>query len=178
MARTSSGFDPGLPHRWVRAGASAVAGMLLGLAGHALAGGVASPGGALLAFLAVLFPSWLLAGRECSWAVIAGVQFAAQQVVHPLLVAASDKPDPAGLPPDLMFSMHVFGAIGIATWLRLGERRVWTAARRLSGWVRCVLAGPPPQALAAQARRRPGHAHDGGTGLLPALSRRGPPLPA
>jgi hypothetical protein len=170
------------PRRMARAGVSAAAAVALGLAGHVLAGGAPTVSGVGLAFLAVLVPSWLLAGRERSWTAIAGVQIAAQQVVHPLLVLTSAMPASDAVPHDLMFFLHVLGACVMAVWLRLGERRLWAAARRLAArlvrWISRLLGVPLAPATPASS---------GPVGYVPpaapvvlrhSLRRRGPPLPA
>lgn len=170
------------PLRLLRAGASAAAAVVLGLAGHLAAGGAFTLAGTLLAFAAVLAPSWLLAGRERGWILIAAVQVGAQQVIHPLLAGVA--PEPAALPHDVMFFLHVLGALAMATWLRLGERRAWAAARRLAArivtWAVRFLAGAARPA-GPVVRRRPSR----GVVALPAavllrhaVVRRGPPLPA
>jgi hypothetical protein len=138
--------------------------------------------GATLAFLAVLAPSWLLAGKERGWTTIAAAQLAAQQVLHPLLVAASPTPTPDALPHDAMFLLHVLGALGMASWLRHGERRMWASARRLvaclalwTRWLLHVPAAVPPARMPAVFLCPSCPA----TVLLRhVLSRRAPPLPA
>jgi hypothetical protein len=169
------------PLRLVRAGASAGAATVLGLTGHIAAGGAFTLTGTLLAFAAVLAPSWLLAGRERGWTFIAAVQVVAQQVIHPLLTGVA--PEPAALPHDVMFFLHVLGALAMAAWLRLGERRAWAAARRLAArilhWAIRFLAGAARPAGPVVRPRQ------SGTVALPvavllrhAVVRRGPPLPA
>ncbi|MGQ0572793.1 MAG: hypothetical protein ACT4RN_01170 [Pseudonocardia sp.] len=179
--RTDPGIAP--PRRWTRAGASAVAATALGLAGHVAAGGEPTLTGAALAFLVVALPSWSLAGCERGWTTIAAVQIGAQQVVHPLLVASSAVAVPAALPHDLMFFLHVLGALLMAGWLRVGERRLWAAARRfaehLARWRRGLFDAPPapppraprlrPVTVVAPVLTEP---------LRHTLRRRGPPLPA
>lgn len=182
------GLAPGtvrpLPReRVARAGVSAAAAVGLGMAGHALAGGSPTLLGALLAALSVFVPSWLLAGRERGWSVIAVVQVAGQQVVHPLLVTASGAPEPSALPHDMMFFLHVVGALVMAVWLRLGERRAWAATRRLVArlvlWLSRLLATPPaPVPTPPRAQDGPPVPRPRPVLLRHALSRRGPPLPA
>lgn len=177
--------DPAVapPRRSVRASVSAAAAAALGLTGHLAAGGEPTVAGAGLAFLAVLLPSWLLAGRERGWTVIAGVQVSAQQVLHPILVAASGAPAPTALPHDLMFHLHVLGAVAMAVWLRLGERRLWAAARRLAAhlarWSRLLLGAPQPRAASMPVPRpRTAIPLRFAAPLRHVLTRRGPPLPA
>lgn len=180
--RTATSALPGggVPHRLVRALASAAAATILGLAGHLLAGGAFTVAGTLLAVAVVLVPSWLLAGRERSWTFIAAVQVTAQQVIHPLLVGVA--PEPGALPHDVMFFLHVLGALAMATWLRHGERRAWSAARRLAGrvvaWAVLLLTGAPVPA-GSVARPRPARAVALPAAVLlrHAVVRRGPPLP-
>lgn len=169
------------PHRLARAGASAAAAVALGLTGHLVAGGEPTLTGTGLAFLAVLVPSWLLAGRERGWTLIAGVQVAAQQVIHPLLVLASSTPESDALPHDLMFFLHVLGAFAMAVWLRFGERRTWAAARRLARrlmlWI-VRLLGRPKAPTGAVAPCPVAYVPLAVPVLLRhAVSRRGPPLP-
>lgn len=171
------------PRRIARAGASAAAAVALGLAGHLLAGGAPTLSGSVLAFLAVLVPSWMLARRERGWTVIAGVQVGAQQVIHPLLVAASGMPEPGALPHDLMFFLHVAGALVMAMWLRLGERRMWATARRFAAhlalWASRLVRGPLPADEPASRPRPVTHVPlPSPVPLCHAVSRRGPPLPA
>ncbi|MGE3287136.1 MAG: hypothetical protein AB7J32_13680 [Pseudonocardia sp.] len=169
------------PLRLVRAGASAGAATVLGLAGHLAAGGAFSLVGTLLAFAAVLAPSWLLAGRERGWTAIAVVQVVAQQVIHPLLAGATS--EPAALPHDVMFFLHVLGALAMAAWLRLGERRAWAAARRLAArilrWAVRFLAGAArPAGPAVRPHPADAVALPVAALLRHAVVRRGPPLPA
>lgn len=176
--------DPAVapPRREVRAGVSAVAATALGLAGHLAAGGGLTLTGTALAFVAVLVPSWLLAGRERGWTVIAGVQIAAQQVIHPLLVSTSGAAPAVALPHDLMFFLHVLGALAMAMWLRLGERRLWVAARRLAAhlarWSARLIEAPRPRPHAVAVRFRAFTPPPLDAPLRHVLSRRGPPVPA
>lgn len=171
------------PCRWIRASVAAAAATALGLAGHLAAGGDPTVFGAVLGFLVVALPSWLLTGRERGWTVIAAVQLVAQQLVHPVLIAAAEAPEPAALPHDLMFFLHVFGALLMAAWLRLGERRLWTIAHRLAAhlmrWSRRLLhalPGPAAPRLVARPGTDPRPRLD--RPLRHVVSRRGPPLPA
>jgi len=166
------------PARCAQAAASAAAAVGLGAAGHVLGGGLPGLGGVALAFLLIAVPSWMLAGRERGWAVIASVQVAAQQVMHPVLDATADTASRDALPHDVAFYLHLLGALFMAVWLRVGERRLWAAARRVAARLAhwwdalatplAVAAMPPvPTAAVRAGFRAPPLRH--------VVVRRGPP---
>ncbi|GAA2561637.1 hypothetical protein [Pseudonocardia hydrocarbonoxydans] len=152
----------------------------LGTAGHLLAGGVVSTGPVVLALVLAGVPAWLLTGRERGWLTIAGAQLVLGQVVHAALSAGHPHDATGLLPHDLMLYAHVLAALMGATALRVGERRVWAAARRLSGrvaawWRGLTGVGAPvtgPAPVPVRSPDRPCH-----PGLLLRHSRalRGPP---
>lgn len=188
MIPTTWAAPPGLgrgvvepPDRPLRVGVAAGTATAFGAGGHVLVGGTVTLPVLVAALVAAAVPAWILAGRERGWAWIAGLQVGTQQLVHAALSATGPPVDNAGLVPhDVMFHGHVLAGLLTAAALRLGERRLWDAARRVAERVarwcrRLVIVLPPPIQAApvdavAPVAGRPGRA------LRHVLVLRGPPL--
>jgi hypothetical protein len=87
------------------------------------------------------------------------------------------------LPVDLMLLGHLLAAAVGAAWLRRGERRAWTAARRAAAALHqalSMLLGRPVQVLAGGGvlgwDAREGRATQQRVVLRHTIIRRGPPL--
>ncbi|GAA4440536.1 hypothetical protein GCM10023148_47710 [Actinokineospora soli] len=104
----------------------------LGGAGHLLAGGRASWSGVLFAAVLLAGPMWLAGRRELTWPVLAVLLSLGQLVVHvAFLGVGSHDPDVHSGPSAwLMWAAHAAAGALLAVWLRVGERRLWRAARR------------------------------------------------
>lgn len=139
-----------VPSRALRSGVAAGTATAFGAAGHVLSGGTATVPVLLLAFAAAMLPAWVLSARERSWTGIAALQVGTQQVVHTALATAGPAVAEAGLlPHDLMFHVHVVAGLVAAAAMRVGERRLWAAARRLAAraahwWRTLTAAGRGP----------------------------------
>ncbi|MDN5933493.1 MAG: hypothetical protein L0I24_20910 [Pseudonocardia sp.] len=139
------------PSRALRSGVAAGTATVFGAAGHVLAGGTATVPVLVAAFAAAVLPAWVLSAREQSWIGIAALQVGTQQAVHMALSTAGPAAAGAGLVPHgLMFHVHVVAGLIVAAVLWLGERRLWTAARRWAGrmarWGRRLTTGGPARA--------------------------------
>ncbi|WP_300011600.1 hypothetical protein [Pseudonocardia sp.] len=178
------GRVPRPPRRGLRTAVPTGVATALAVTAHVLAGGTARPATVALALLVAAVPAWLLTARERGWLAISAAQLGLQLVVHGVLAQADPAPHVHLVPHDLMLHAHVLAALLAAAVLRLGERRAWAVARRLSArvaaWWRRLAAGVPPVAGPASPRlartSRPGALR-----LLLRHSRalRGPPpLPA
>lgn len=176
---------PTVPHRLPRAAAAAMLATAVGAVAHLLGGGVVTAAGLVGALAGLLVPIWMLAGRERSFAVIAGVQLAGQQLAHAWLElsAGPDVLPHLRLPDDVSLYGHLAAATLVAGWLRAGERRLWAAARRavqaVATWLRWARTrrggAPPGLVVLAHVDTPPTHS---GTVLRHVLVRRGPPLAA
>lgn len=144
------------PGRVVRSGAAAGVALAAATAGHLASGGTAlSVPGTMAAAGALALPAWWLTGRERGWGPLAGALVAGQLGAHALFTATTTS-QMAGpghhqsgwLPTDLMLLGHLLAAAVGAAWLRRGERRAWTAARRAVSTVHqmvVALLSRPPQ---------------------------------
>jgi hypothetical protein len=139
---------------------------------HMIGHGTVGVPALVLAFVMLLGPAWLLTRRERSFGAHALTQLAGQQAVHLALTAtAGHTGHVAG---DLMLYAHLAAAALTGGWLRWGERRAWSALRRLIAvplLVPMPLLPAAPQVLAAPLPPRRLHA----ALLRHALDRRGPP---
>lgn len=173
--------DP--PKRLARAGVAAGVATALGAVGHVLAGGSTGAGPLLLAFGAAVAAIWPLTSRERGWATIAVVQIAVQAAVHVALGwnTVEHHHAAAAVPDDVMVYAHLAAGLLTAALLRLGEHRVWAAARRAAArwarwwsWLAAVpTAGPPhvrPHVVVTQVLRSEPVL------LRHVLVRRGPPV--
>jgi hypothetical protein len=173
---TVQGVSGDPPSRALRAGLGAAIAVGFAVAFHAAAHGGVAATSATYVFLALLGPSWMLAGRERSWWMLALTQLGGQQVAHVVLSALA--PDAAHLvPADLMLYAHLVAAALSALWLWRGERQAWAAARRL---VAAVLHRVEIPAARPARTPIPPRAAEGPHSLLlrHAVLRRGPPLMA
>lgn len=128
-------MDPVLLSRPLRAARTSVGVAMavgLGCAGHAVAGGRVAWSGALFAAVLVAGPMWLAARRELTWPVLALLLSLGQFVVHVafLGVGSHDPGVHSGASSWPMLAAHAVAGAVIALWLRVGERRLWRAARR------------------------------------------------
>lgn len=161
------------PSRALRAGLGAAIAVGFAVSFHATAHGAVSATSAACVFLALLGPSWSLAGRERNWYSLTLTQLGGQQIAH--VVLSAHAPDGHLIPADLMLYAHLAAAALSALWLWQGERRAWAAARRLVAAVLhhvLVLAPrPAPKPVPSPAAERPR-----ALVLRHAVVRRGPPL--
>lgn len=170
------------PHRAARALVLTGTAVSVGVGAHVAAGGAMTLRSVAAAVPVLLALVWSLTDRERGWLPIAGAQLAGQQAVHAILDWGAH-PAAGGLPADVVLYAHVVAAALLATWLRFGERRVWTAARRavrmLAAYLRFLvgLLGHHTPVDTRPSRPRstavPAHAR---TLLRHAVIRRGPPI--
>ncbi|NAS20675.1 MFS transporter [Herbidospora sp. NEAU-GS84] len=180
----------GLALRFARSVSFAAVCVVLAALGHQAAGGDGPTVGALaVAMLGAFGAAFALAGRERSPGVIAGVQVAAQVVLHELftegqtarvLIGPLTDPghDHGGFGVSVgMVLAHLTASLVTAWWLARGEAALWAVLRRLGVGAWRVLRTPPVPALPRQVRVRaafvlPAHVRP----LRHAVVRRGPPL--
>ncbi len=146
------------PARGVRTTGGVAAAVLAGVGAHVAAGGMFSLPGALVAAALLAAPVWSLTGREHRWPAITLLLGCGQLLVHGVLELASAPmthlPGDGLLPSGPMLLCHLAGAAVLGGWLRLGEHRLWQAARHavnvLAGLLRLLaLTANPPRHDAA-----------------------------
>ncbi|MDN5858213.1 MAG: hypothetical protein L0H84_06270 [Pseudonocardia sp.] len=169
------------PSRALRSAVAAGTATAFGLAGHLVAGGTTSFPVLASALAVAVLPAWLLSARERSWIAIAGLQVGTQLLVHEVLSVAGPPVAGGGLMPhDLMFHVHALAGLIAAAAMRLGERRLWAAARRLAArvarwWRRHITCGAGPVRHSAQVPAVTTAAVAGARALRHVRVLRGPP---
>jgi hypothetical protein len=188
------------PHRTARALVLGCTTLVVGVVAHLVGGRAPTAGGVGAALLALTALAWPLTAREHGWLTIAGVQLAGQQAVHaflgssllgsPVLGSTGEHHHASAavvgaLPVDLMLWGHVVAAALVAVWLRHGERRTWTAARRaartlVARWRRLLALFDRVDAPSVDGRTPSRHdpRPQRPAPLRYTVVRRGPPLPA
>jgi len=169
------------PHRPARALVAAAVAAAVGTVAHLAGGGAVSAGGVAVGLAMLLGPTWLLAGRERGWAVLAAGQLGGQNVVHAVLASGTPPGHHDAVAADVMLCAHLLAAVAAAAWLRMGERRVWRAARRVArvvvAWWRTVRQPPSGSREDLAVAVAPGVAGPvEPTALRHAVFRRGPPV--
>ncbi|WP_034271565.1 hypothetical protein [Haloechinothrix halophila] len=135
------------PARSLRSISGVGCAVFTGTLGHVAAGGHWSSAGVAFAAVLLVGPTWLLCGREQRFPRIAALLLLGQLVTHEsfLLVGAATRHaahhHAASVGEHVpMLAGHLAAAAAVGWWLRLGERRVWRAARTAVTVVRrCLL---------------------------------------
>ncbi len=167
--------SPPVPSGALRAALASGSAVGVAASGHAIGHGTVGIAGLAWAFLALLGPAWWLSRRERSLGAHALTQLAGQQAVHLALSASAGHGGPVA--GDLMLYAHVAAAVLTGCWLRWGERRAWSALRRLVAGALPVPVVLPPAAPALPATPLPPCRRPAAL-LRHSLDRRGPPAPA
>lgn len=167
------------PARGTRTASGIGVALIAGGGAHVAAGGIWSTFAAMAAALLLIGPAWLLCRDERGWAAIAALLAAGQFVVHgtfmatavlfPIAHAGERHASMTPVPSAPMLTFHLAAAAAVGWWLRLGERRLWRAARAavsaMAGVLRRLLHPTPdpaaghgdpsaPPAPAGAARRQ------------------------
>ncbi|MEU1729597.1 hypothetical protein [Streptosporangium sp. NPDC020145] len=156
--------------------------------GHALAGGgLVPPFLGILGVVVSFCVAYPLGGRERGPEVVLTATGGVQLLLHELFSRAAHGPHTTilgdhGHPTSGMTVVHLAVALGTGWWLYRGESAVWLMIRlygRRLPVIRLLLTVPTEVVAPV---RRPVTTHEatpyGGRDVLPALRRRGPPLPA
>lgn len=163
------------PPRALRAGAGAAVAVGVAVAAHRVGHGHVDVGAAAWTFLALAGPAWWLARRQRSWSALALTQLGGQQAAHLVLSAATPMAH-QHVPPDAMLLAHLLAAALSAAWLVRGERRAWTALRRVAREVlRRILGAPRPPLRLAEVVAPADVPRPVERLLRHAVGRRGPP---
>jgi len=157
----------------------------LGVGGHVLGGGSPPDAATLTLLIGVVGLAWrVLARAEQSLPRLIVAVYAVQAGMHiALLSPATGSVSMSGMtigavsvPPGAMWAGHLLAGLGVAAWLRRGERLFWRLVRRTGQ--RLLAPRPTPMALQRPAttppQRRPGPSLVGARPVL-CDPLRGPP---
>ncbi|CRK55410.1 putative integral membrane protein [Alloactinosynnema sp. L-07] len=137
-----------VPARGKRTAITLVCALAAGAVGHVVAGGAWSGPGITTAAALLLLPSWLMTVRERRFPAIAALLAAGQLSTHVTLTLMSGAAHPghgsssAVTPGPAMLLAHAAATVGLAWWIRRGERQVFAGLRRL--WRTLCLVGVEP----------------------------------
>jgi hypothetical protein len=145
----------------------------LGCAGHSVAGGQVSVSGAVFAAALLAGPLWLAGRRELTAPMIALLLTFGQLLVHVAFLGSHDPAAHADSTPWVMWLAHTAAGALLGLWLRVGERKLWQAAkRRVAMLVRPRL--PRAVAVLVRVARQTPHAATSAP-LRHSIVLRGPP---